>query len=108
GGYAVVDVIEDAHTTAAYSYTDFERPPVIPLPDPDERTPDDDSNGFYDRLELDLELDLLAPDTYQIRGSLTDASGTVIEQQDFYLSLAAGVVTIPFAFDGETIRQHGV
>ncbi len=70
---------------------------------------DDDGDGLYDRLIVDVGVEVLSSGTYNLNGSLEDSSGEEIEWQtsgDVYLN--AGVHTLQLIFTSSAIRSHGV
>lgn len=69
---------------------------------------DDDGDGLYDRLIIDVGAEVLANGTYNLNGKLEDMSGEEIEWAtagDVYLG--AGVHTLRLVFTSDSIRSHG-
>lgn len=68
---------------------------------------DTNGNGLYDKLAVDVDLNVTAAGTYRVYGALTDASGN---RQDVstLVTLPAGTATVTLAFDGKILFQNRV
>lgn len=79
-----------------------------------EITHDSNANGLYDELTLNLSLDLLTKEHFEVMGMLVDAKGDPIASASYATQregadrLPAGSHTIPLTFSGSAIRAHGV
>lgn len=69
---------------------------------------DDDGDDLYDRLVVDVGVEVLADGVYNLNGKLEDAGGEEIEWAttgDVFLN--AGVHTQQLVFSSDAIRSHG-
>jgi len=70
---------------------------------------DDDGDGLFDKLIIEVGLEIRETDYYNLNGKLRDANGAEIEwASSGDNQLQAGVVTVQLAFTGKTIHSHGV
>jgi hypothetical protein len=117
GPYTLVVILYDEnchqidykeYTTSAYSYTDFQQPSVSFRDTYSDYGLDTDSDGLYNYLTTEAEVNILAPGTYTILGWLSDSSeesDIIWDSGDFYLD--AGVQSMLLNFDGTSIYTHG-
>ena len=68
---------------------------------------DTNGNGLFDKLAVDVDLNVTAAGTYRVYGELTDSAGNRQEVSSL-ATLPAGAATVPLAFDGKTIFQNRV
>jgi len=103
-----VDSINNVYTTAAYQIDQFERP-MIALTDGSELPIDYDSNGRYDVLQINLDIEVVHSGSYDANGRLVDLYGREIAwgQTNFYAS-SSGSYSAQLEFDGYDIGTHGV
>lgn len=92
--------------TNSYTADQFERSAIEPSGSPTETPQDDNGDGHYDKLIVEIGVDLLFADYYQFELQLTDRTGQPIAASGFGpYSLSPGTYVIPFEFDGEQIRN---
>jgi len=103
-----LDELQNAYTTAAYRYIDF-RDNAVAIPGTgNDKGVDTDANGFFDLLEITLDVIVENPGFYQWSARLVDQNGTELGVLASSGALAAGFNTITFQFDGEAIGRNGV
>jgi hypothetical protein len=74
-----------------------------------DRAVDDDGDGLYDRLIVDVVVEVLSSGTYNLNGKLDDSSGETIEWATTGgISLSDGVHALPLIFPSGVIRSHGI
>ena len=74
-----------------------------------ETTSDDDNDGLFERLVIDVGLTVTDAGTYALKGSLADPNDVLIDTKIVSsVVLPAGSASIPLEFDGVLIREHGV
>ncbi len=102
------DYVQDAYTTSAYAYTNFQRDAIVLTSNNSDVGVDIDGDGFFDYLNVNLEFDVLIPGSYNVNARLVDRDGGEIvwASTDAYLSGGAQVVQLQF--DGTKIGEHGV
>ncbi len=66
---------------------------------------DTNGNGLYEKLDVDVDLNVTAAGSYRVFGVLADTAGNRQEVSTL-ASLAAGPATVTLAFDGKTIFQN--
>lgn len=103
-----VDSANNFYTTTAYQANQFERP-LITLTDGSELPMDYDSNGRYDVLQINLDIEVVHSGSYDVNGKLVDPHGREIVwgQTNFYAS-SSGLYSVQLEFDGYDIGTHGV
>lgn len=94
--------------TTAYALTSLERAVLIFTGNNTVTGIDTNSNGKFDVLRIQVELNALAGATYNWSGTLKDPTGRSIQAIDNTTSLSAGNNTLTFDFDGVKIAQNGV
>ncbi|HEX3251331.1 MAG TPA: PPC domain-containing protein, partial [Pyrinomonadaceae bacterium] len=104
----IAAVAEDAGQTSAYALTSLEREVVKFTGNNSVTGIDTNSNGKFDVLRIQVELNILAAATYNWSGTLKDSAGRDIQVIDGATSMSAGNNTLTFDFDGIKIAQHGV
>ncbi|MEM4263077.1 MAG: hypothetical protein QXY98_05010, partial [Thermoplasmata archaeon] len=97
----------DVHMTAAYLYTEFEHFGASFVPPHSDYGVDNDGNGLYDELAVEVNVDVLADGYYMIDYALTDNSSNWIDGGSIYISLSAGLNVIDISFSWENIFCHG-
>lgn len=110
--YEQLDRVALGQTAVAYSHLDFD--PLGGTPGPIRLTGnstdegiDNNSNGLYDRLKVSVEVELANADNYSWSARLVDPAGTEIGFFAGSGSLNAGLASIDFFFDGESIGVNG-
>lgn len=63
----------DVHETSSYSYTDFDEPVAMFLPPHSDYALDDDSNGMYDYLIVNVSLQVYEAGYYTVEADLEDS-----------------------------------
>jgi Dockerin type I domain len=95
-----------------YVYTRFdpaEAPRAIALNGTrNDRGIDTNANGLFERLQIDLGVDLLASGSCDWSARLVDRNGAELGFATGSGSLAAGARTIRFEFDGRAIAANGL
>lgn len=100
--------LTDAHITAAYAYTRFQRPGIqLPRTGRDVGV-DTNNNRLYNFLDVSLDVEVLKSGSYEWTGLLTDESGREIAFASNTGRLVAGANTITFRFNGTEIQASGV
>jgi hypothetical protein len=95
-GYAIDSA---THETSAYLYSDFDEPVAMFAPPHDDYGRDDDSNGMYDFLVVNVSLQVYEAGYYTVEADLEDSFwGSWISYQEYseYLDAGAHVVQILF------------
>ena len=69
---------------------------------------DDDSNNYYERLEISVGVNVAVAGDYSIAVLIEDKDGEIIANQVVNTSLASGLNQVAVPFDGQIIRDHGV
>jgi hypothetical protein len=72
-----------------------------------DRGVDDDGDGHYEQLVVDVGVEVDVAAAYRISGTLTDAAGTALQQALVEAELAAGRQTVSLAFDGAELFASG-
>lgn len=75
-----------------------------------ERAVDTNSNGLYERLELDLLLAVQTAGAYEFQGTLVDNSGKQLAfamSEISFNALTTGMQTVTLAFDGAMLHSAG-
>ena len=65
-----VDLRLDAYSTLPYSYTEFIQPNILFTGNSSDYGSDENSDGFYDHLKVDVEVNVSEPGEYKIYGNL--------------------------------------
>jgi hypothetical protein len=98
----------NAHTTAAYTHGQFQRSAIyIPQSGTDQGT-DTNGNGLFDRLDINLDVDVIADGLYSWSGRLVDQNGTELGFTTGSASFTSGINIATFSFDGNPIGKNGV
>jgi len=98
----------NAHTTAAYTHGQFQRSAIyIPQSGTDQGT-DTNGNGLFDRLDINLDVDVIADGLYSWSGRLVDQNGTELGFTTGSASFTRGINIATFSFDGNPIGKNGV
>jgi len=69
---------------------------------------DSDGNGFYERLAIDVGVEISQTGDYVLSGLLVGPGQVEIDQTTHYAALAAGSHTVTLLFDGNIIRDSGL
>lgn len=68
---------------------------------------DDDWDGLYNRLQIDVEVAIGTPGEYLVTGELTDESGRTLTRAAARVSLGAGQQAVVLDFDGLALGESG-
>ena len=99
-GSPQLDFIKDAYTTTGtYSFSDFEKADAGFSGVYSDHGDDTDSDGAYNTLTVDVELDVTVAGDYTLTGWLYSTNSA---------PLGSGLQTIPLNFAGTSIYLHGV
>ena len=102
-----LDRQDHPHQTATYRYTDFERIPALFAGNFDDEVVDTNGDNFYDRLDLDIGLDIQTTGAYTVTGDLYGNTNSPLLGASTAVTLATtGVHTVTLSFDGTAIRQY--
>ncbi len=99
---------ENGGQTTAYALSSLERPVLLFTGNNTVTGIDTNSNGKFDVLRIQLELNALTAATYDWSGTLKDPALRNIQAIDNSSSLSAGNNLLTFDFDGIKIAQNGV
>ena len=103
----ITSFVEDAGATAAYLLSSLERAAIQFTGNNSVTGVDTNSNGKFDILRVQAEVNVLSGGTYNWNASLRDSSGKGIEIVDTSGTLTAGINSITFDFNGTKIAQNG-
>jgi hypothetical protein len=92
-------------TTPAYDHTQFGERGSRILSASDSPS-DTDSDGRYDYLVVDVEVNVLAAGTYMLQGTLLKNGGTIVNSSDTVM-VGAGTQTLSLSFPGVSIFRSG-
>jgi pimeloyl-ACP methyl ester carboxylesterase/subtilisin-like proprotein convertase family protein len=109
-GFAVLplDELENAYTTKAYNYTQFQNAAIAIPGTGSDRGVDTNGNGLFDLLEIDLNVFVKTAGNYQWSMRLADPNGTELGVAVGSGALTAGANTVKLQFDGRVIGRNGV
>lgn len=103
-----VDSAKNLHTTSAYQANQFEGP-LLTLNKGNETAIDNNGNGRYDILRINLGLKVINPGTYRFNGRLVDSKGDEIGwSSGSFVATGSGSFSARLEFDGKLIYEHGV
>jgi len=69
---------------------------------------DEDNDGLFERLRVDVQVQVQQAGNFTLSGALADGSGRIITQASVSFEAAtSGVVTVSLPFDGESIGNWG-
>ena len=98
----------DLGQTQAYLLSQLQRPDLVLTGIVTDQAFDDDGNGLFDRLVVDLEVDVLRAGFYSWSYKLTGDDGTEVDFSSASGFLAAGLNSLRLTFNGEAIGAAGV
>jgi len=101
-----VDYRLDTHSTLPYNHVEFKQPNILFTGNSSDYGFDENSDGLYDLLKVDVEVNVLEPGEYKIYGNLY-ANEDVIGKTTKIVTLANGINIINLDFEGKTIRVGG-
>ncbi len=98
----------DTYDTSAYSHTDFDEPAAMFVPPHSDYARDDDSNGMYDCLVVNVTVEVFEPGYYTIDAYLYDSGFWMISYLEHSGSLDVGVHEIQLLFPASEINESGL
>jgi hypothetical protein len=99
----------NAYTTAtSYDYTEFQSPDIYMTGNYSDLGIDIDTDGAFDYLAVDVEINVSTPGGYLAMANLYSAAGDFIDRAETYADLDSGTQSIRFAFDGLTLQAHQI
>lgn len=104
-----IDFIYDAYTTAAYTYGQFQHGgTTIDAASYSDQGLDVDSDGDYDYLRVEFQVNVDQEGTYRLLAALSDSEGETIASiiQDMELTIGSNAISLDFP--GGDISEHGV
>lgn len=97
----------DTHTTDAYLYTEFDPPAAMLVPPTTDYAVDDDSNGMYDYLVVEVQVEVFDAGYYIFEGQLEDDWDTIsYASNESYFT--AGVHSVWLVFPSIDVNVSGV
>jgi len=100
---------DSSHTTAAYAYTDFDTPAAMFVPPFSDYARDDDLNGLYDYLVVNVTIEVFDPGYYTVESEMYDDwYWTYLGEYDYSGVFAAGVYDIPLLYPSSPINQSSL
>lgn len=97
----------DSFSTASYSYTEFQTIPAQ-LGWPHEvAAMDDDGDGLYERILVNVSVDVTTPGTFFVRGVLYDSSWSWTTENGVWADLVSGANIVQLSFQAFMIYGHG-
>ncbi len=106
GNFALVD--EGNHTTRAYGYTEFQKPPASFAPPHSDSGLDTDGNGLFNYLVVDASINVTEAGMFYVDAFLHDPSYTLTIWTSNVTTLDVGLQTVPLWFDGVRINASDV
>jgi|GEM_PF-200728 len=106
--YNRTDAIQDAYNTSAYLYTQFERPKAEFTGKFNDFGVDTDTNGLFNILKIEAEVDAEEAGNYTFSVDLADISDNGITHNYTYVWLNPGTQNITIDLNGTAIGDHGV
>jgi hypothetical protein len=104
-----IDFVYDAYTTAAYTYGQFQHSgTTIDATSYSDQGLDVDSDGDYDYLRVDFQIDVNQVGIYRLLATLNDSGGESIASIEQDLNMLAGSNAVSLDFPGGAIYDHGV
>lgn len=97
----------DSHTTAAYSYTDFDPPDVLIEAPVSDIAVDLNGDTLYDELWVNFTANVTAPGGFDFESTLLGTQGAITSVSVFVGTLTPGYYTFTAPFLGPHIRDSG-
>lgn len=97
-----------AHTTAAYDADAFRPGGGLVIETVADRGVDDDGDGLYESLAVDVTVDVEEAGTYSANGRLTEPGGEEIQWRGTSQFLTAGENVLTLVYDGRLISGRAV
>lgn len=102
------DRLENVGSTRTYRLSDFERPALALTGSTSDQGVDDDGDGLFDRLLVQVEVDVERTGSYSWSLKLADSDLREVDFATGSAFLASGLNRIGVTFDGEKIGSTGV
>jgi len=102
-----LDRIENAHTTKAYTLSQFEGSQVRLGNSYSDAGVDTNGDGIFEYLQVDAGLTVVNSGTYRVSAAL-EKEGEAITSAFTTVFLDSGATTVPLLFDGNTIGASGL
>jgi|GEM_PF-6994529 len=98
-----------SHTAAALAYTDFDPPMAMFFPPFSDYALDDDLNGLYDYLVVNVTIEIFDPGYYTVTSDMYDDwSWTYLGEYDYSGVFAAGVYEVQLLYPSPPISQSSL
>jgi len=102
-----LDVVDFAYATEDYGALEFQHTDAYLAEEYKDFGVDQDENGLYDVLVVEIGLHIESAGNFRIQGQLYDNKGYYIETASIEDYMAEGHDTVSFEFSGGRIRGHG-
>jgi hypothetical protein len=99
----LVDYRDDPYITQYYNYTDFQRQSAELVGDLKDYGLDTDSNGLFDYLVIEKQINVTTDGNYELDGYLYNGAGYGIDSNYNYTYLSAGIHNLTLKFKGYKI-----
>jgi len=103
----IADSRENATVTQIYNYTSFEPCEISDCYAVSDEGVDEDNDGSYDYLLVNISVDVNIAGNYTIRGYLCDANSSFICMASNWSTYDIGSNSVPLLFSGQIINQAG-
>jgi hypothetical protein len=94
--------------TAAYSYEEFEPPPILFAPPHSEQAIDSDGDGLINALRIDASVAVEVAGAYTLLGRLVATDGRLLRDTIVRLNVLAGARIASVTFEGAALYNSGV
>jgi len=98
----------DTHVTAAYAATDFEAPSALFSPPHSDSGYDEDSDGLYEWLSVNVSIEVFVAGWYEVDAYLYDQYSNYLEGTYDYSYLDYGTQTVEILFNSYAINSNAV
>ncbi|MEW6592336.1 MAG: PGF-pre-PGF domain-containing protein [Candidatus Hadarchaeota archaeon] len=95
-------------TSTAYQYTSFEQSAAVISPPHSDYGVDTDGDGLYNKLAVDVNLDVRTAGSFRVLGSLMSDSGEFIDREVKDATLQSGTQSVRLEFDGWKIYSRNI
>jgi len=108
GTGSVIDYVQQAHTTQAYTCDSFATPLVSLMPQWGDAGQDTDGDGLYEYLLVTVTVEASAAGVVVVHACLVDSTGIEIARAEANRELAEGAIdSVTLAFSGDRIVRNG-
>ena len=104
---AMIRLDQYEYTSASYTYDEFQPPAALSPPYSDYGL-DDNANGLFDYLVVELPVVVFQSGVYLIDAYLSDYEMNYVESDSEYIWLNVGAQVVELWFDGEPLRDNAV